>query len=260
MEIFNKIYVNGIIADLAKSMNGEKQLLLFALFLLMSAVAGYLLGSISSAILISTKKYGKDIRTFGSGNAGATNMLRTFGKGAAGLTFLGDMAKCAASVLVGRLLIGETGAYIAGMFCMLGHIFPCYFKFKGGKGVVCAATTILLVDPIIFAVLIVVFAVVVLISRYVSLGSIICGFIYPAVVFYRFKLGLASATTPFILICSIIMGFMVILMHRENLKRLYRGRERKISFSKKNRLSDEEFEKQAKKRYDDEVYVNYDEE
>lgn len=260
MELFKKIYLNGVIADLAASKSGEMQLLMFALFLIVTAVAGYFLGSINSAILISTKKYGKDIRTFGSGNAGATNMLRTFGKGAAGLTFLGDMAKCAVSVFIGRLLIGETGAYIAGMFCMLGHIFPAYFKFKGGKGVVCAATTILFVDPLIFLVLVAVFAVVLLASRYVSLSSIICGFIYPAVVFYRFKLGLSSPATPFILICSIIIGFSVILMHHENLKRLYRGRERKISFGKKNKLSDEEFEKEAKKRYDDEEYVNYDEE
>lgn len=260
MGIIKNIYVNGIISNIVSSMNEEKQLLVFAFFLVVTACAGYLLGSISTAILISTKKYGQDIRTFGSGNAGATNMLRTFGKGAAAKTFLGDMAKCAASVIIGRLLIGETGAYIAGMFCMLGHIFPCYFKFKGGKGVVCAATMILFVDPVIFAVLIVVFAVIVLISRYVSLGSIICGFIYPAVVFYRFKLGISSPATPFILICSVMIGFMIILMHRENLKRLYRGRERKISFGKKNKLSDEEFEKEAKKRYDDEVYVNYDEE
>lgn len=260
MELIKKIYLNGVIADIVKSMNEETQLLVFAAFLVITAVAGYLLGSISTAVLISTKKYGSDIRTYGSGNAGATNMLRTFGKGAAELTFLGDMAKCAGAVIIGRLFIGETGAYIAGMFCMLGHIFPCFFKFKGGKGVVCAATLILFVDPMIFAVLVVVFAIVVLISRYVSLGSIICGFIYPAVVFYRFKLGTSSPATPFILICSMIIGFMIILMHRENLKRLYRGRERKISFSKKNRLSDEEFEKEAKKRYDDEVYVNYDEE
>lgn len=259
MEILKKIYINGIILDLAKSLNEEAQMLVFALFAVLTMIAGYLLGSISSAILISTKKYSSDIRTYGSGNAGATNMLRTFGKKAAALTFLGDMAKCAVSILVGRLLIGETGAYIAGMFCMLGHIFPCYFKFKGGKGVVCAATTILLVDPVIFAVLIVVFAIILLISRYVSLASIICGFIYPAVVFYRFKLGAVALTTPFILICSVIIGFMVIVMHHENLKRLYRGRERKISFGKK-KLSDEEFEKEAKKRYDDEVYVNYDEE
>ena len=91
----------------------------------------YLLGCINFSIVISKKKYHQDIRSFGSGNAGATNMQRTYGTGAAALTFLGDFAKAAVSVIFGICLFGGIGGYLAALFCMIGHAFPCFYGFKG---------------------------------------------------------------------------------------------------------------------------------
>lgn len=154
---------------------GTQQLLTYALGNLLIVAAAYLLGSLNFAIIVSKKLYGKDIRKYGSHNAGMTNMFRTFGKKAGLLTLAGDAGKALVSVLLGRLLLGEDGAYLAGLFCILGHIAPAYYRFKGGKGVVVTAVTVAIIDPVIFAVLVVVFALVFLIWRYVSLASVIAG-------------------------------------------------------------------------------------
>ena len=117
-------------------------------------LCAYLLGSVNFAIIISGKKYKDDIRSHGSKNAGMTNMMRTYGKGAAALTLGGDALKAVISCIIGYLVMGQFGAYAAGLFCMLGHVFPLYYGFKGGKGVVTAAATVLMTDPIVFLILI----------------------------------------------------------------------------------------------------------
>ncbi|HPE94607.1 MAG TPA: glycerol-3-phosphate 1-O-acyltransferase PlsY [Bacillota bacterium] len=255
---FADLYHSGLLYCLREHFSSAWQTVLFVLAFLLVLSAAYLLGSLNFGIIISTKKYGTDVRTLGSGNAGSTNMLRNFGKKAAALTFLGDTLKAVAAVIIGRLLLGETGAYISGLFCILGHLFPCYFRFKGGKGVATAAAMILIIDPVIFAAVIVMFLLVLLITRYVSLSSIMAAFIYPAVMYFRYQLsGTYPPTLSFV--CAITIAFLIIIMHRENIKRLFRGREPKLVLRKKNRLTPEEFEKEAKKRYDDEVYVDYDE-
>jgi glycerol-3-phosphate acyltransferase PlsY len=109
------------------------------------------------ALVISKLKYGDDIRKYGSGNAGMTNMMRTYGKAAAGLTLLGDALKAVVSAVIGYISLGEYGAYIAGLFCILGHMFPIYYKFKGGKGVVTVAISILMCDPLVFLILFILF-------------------------------------------------------------------------------------------------------
>ena len=123
-------------------------------FILISLIASYLLGSINSAIIISKAFYGEDIRNHGSGNAGLTNMLRTYSKGAAGLTLLGDMLKTTIAVLITAFLLGfnyKNGislspyCYMAGLAAVIGHIFPIYYGFKGGKGVLATATMALIV-------------------------------------------------------------------------------------------------------------------
>lgn len=163
-----------------------------------------------------------------------TNMLRTYGTKDALLTLLGDMAKSALSVLIGRIILGEEGAYIAGLLCILGHIFPCYFKCKGGKGVVATATMVLFIDPIVFATLLAIFIIVVAISRYVSLASVICGFCYPAIVYIRMVALLEKPVfIPFFF--AVLIGALLIYMHRENIKRLYNRQESKIVFSKKSK-------------------------
>ncbi len=192
------------------------------------AVIAYLLGSLNSAIIVSRYKFKQDIRSFGSGNAGLTNMHRVYGKDGAVWTLLGDVAKQLVSVFIGSVMFGRMGAYLAGAFCMIGHIFPVYYRFKGGKGVLTAATMILLIDPMIFAVLIVIFALVLLITRYVSLSSIIAALVYPAAI--RIAYGMEHA---FELFFALFVGILVIYMHRSNLYRIFNNQESKFSFRKK---------------------------
>ncbi len=197
------------------------------------ALAAYLLGSLNSAIIVSKWKWGQDIRTFGSGNAGLTNMHRVYGKDGAIYTLIGDIAKQVIAVLIGSIVLGRYGAYLAGGFCMIGHILPVYYGFKGGKGVLTAATMILIIDPLIFAVLFVIFALVLLITRYVSLSSIIAAFTYPAAISVAY--GMAHAFEMFF---ALFIGAVVIFMHRSNLYRLFNGTESKFSFKKKVKVQD----------------------
>lgn len=192
------------------------------------AVVAYLLGSLNSAIIVSKWKWKQDIRNFGSGNAGLTNMHRVYGKDGAIYTLVGDILKQILSVLIGAVVLGRYGAYLAGGFCIIGHILPVYYGFKGGKGVLTAATMILVIDPLIFAVLFIIFALVLAITRYVSLSSIIAAITYPASI--RVAYGAAHA---FELFFALFVGVLVIYMHRTNLYRLFNGTESKFSFRKK---------------------------
>ena len=153
--------------------------------LLLSALVGYLLGSISFAILLTKAFAHEDVRAHGSGNAGATNVLRVAGKKASALTFLLDFCKCVASVLVGYFLVkhacvangvdpemARLGMYAAGFCCMIGHMYPLYFGFRGGKGVVTTAAMMLLLDWRVFLICFAVFLLVFLKKRMVSLSSI----------------------------------------------------------------------------------------
>lgn len=216
--------------------------------ILLCAVCGYLLGSINSAIIVSGKLYGKDIRNFGSGNAGLTNMLRTFGKKAGVLTLIGDMLKAAVSIFVGAWLCGGNyigsmdGAYLSGLFCVIGHIAPIYYRFKGGKGVLAAATMILLLDPYVFLCLLLLFAVVLLITRYVSMGSVIAAFFYPAITYITHSYVTGASPGLFKILFCFVCGLLVIYMHRENIKRVYHGKENKLSFGPKKKTDDDEDE------------------
>lgn len=214
-----------------------EQPLLFGLFMLLLIVASYLLGSINSAIIVSKYRYNDDIRKYGSGNAGLTNMNRVYGGTAAALTFVGDVMKQIVAVFLGVLMFDQVGAYIAGLFCMLGHIAPVFYRFKGGKGVLTAATMILLIDWQAFIILFIIWAVVLLLSRYVSLASMIAGFAYPAVVYYTMKAGLGRPE-PFSMICAMFVGCVIIFTHRDNIKRLYNNQENKFSFKHSPNLQD----------------------
>ena len=185
----------------------------------------YLLGSINPAVLISKLVYHEDIRDFGSGNAGTTNMLRTYGKKAAAATFLLDLLKAALSVLFGWAVFGIDGGAIAGFFVIFGHMFPVFAKFRGGKGVACLSMVILMISPLTFLILFVIYAILVLLFRYISLASIMCALIYPLVlsVFGNFGLNVAMA---------VLSTCFVVFMHRENIKRLMNRTESKLSFSK----------------------------
>ena len=197
---------------------------------LVIVIAAYLLGSINFAIIISGRKYKQDIREFGSKNAGMTNMMRTYGKKAAGYTLLGDALKAVVACLIGYALLGHLGAYIAGLFCILGHIFPAFYKFKGGKGVVTTAISILMCDPFVFLILIAIFVIIVLCTKYISLGSVICVMLYP-ILLDRISHIFTGRSTPYA-VFAIIIAAVVVIKHWGNIKRLMQGKENKFSFKK----------------------------
>ena len=175
-------FILGLIPRIASTAPNETVSAIIVLVgVIICIAAPYLLGSMNFAIIISKSKYKSDIRSYGSGNAGMTNMMRTFGKTAAALTLTGDAAKALVSGFMGYLLLGYYGAYIAGLFCILGHMFPIYYKFKGGKGVVTAYVSILMCDPIVFLILLFIFVIIVLFTKYISLGSVMCMMLYPLV-------------------------------------------------------------------------------
>jgi glycerol-3-phosphate acyltransferase PlsY len=205
------------------------------IFLILSFVAvaliAYLLGSFNFALIISKLKFRDDIRKYGSGNAGMTNMLRTYGKKAASFTFLGDAVKAALAIAVGGLINGVIGAYTAGFFCILGHMFPVFYKFKGGKGVVTSAVMILMLDWRVFLILAAIFFSIVLSTKYMSLGSIMGILIYPLIL-YNFNGPGVS------ILIALAVSALVVFMHRENIKRLLEHRENKISFGSKKPKTD----------------------
>lgn len=233
---------NGLIHVLKFTSEGQATLVM-ALFVLFSAVAAYLLGSINSAIIVSRIMYHDDIRSHGSGNAGLTNVLRTYGKLAALFTLLGDMLKTALAIFIAGFLLGfnysfgisynEGWCYIAALFSVIGHIFPIYYGFKGGKGVLSTATAALILSPIVFVVLLLLFIGVVALSKYVSLGSISAAVLYP--VFVSAYIKVFFNVTPGLLMLSVILlAIIIVWCHRENIKRISDRTERKLSFKKKD--------------------------
>ena len=217
------------------------------LYIILSVVTSYLLGSINSAIIISRALYKEDIRTHGSGNAGLTNMLRTYGAKAAALTLIGDMLKAVIAILFTSLFFGlsyNSGislseyCYLAGLAAVLGHVFPIFYGFKGGKGVLVAATMTLILCPIHFITLLAIFAIIVIISRYVSLGSIVVATLLPISVCLYIPLVCGVRLSMVIAVSIIFLGGFVVWCHRSNIKRLLAGNEKKISIGGKKKKND----------------------
>lgn len=219
--------------------------------ILLCMVIPYLLGSFNFGLIISQNKYHDDIRQHGSGNAGTTNMLRTYGKKAAVLTLLGDMAKAAVAVALGYLIadasitgtldgepvrfINHYGAAIAGLFVMLGHMFPVFYKFKGGKGVATSAMIVLMISPISFVFCFAIFVIIVVGTKFVSLGSCM------GMIFYPIILGAFSGEqNPVARGMAVLMACLVVFMHRENLKRIASGTESKLNLGKKKAETEQE--------------------
>ena len=226
-----RYFFNGQITEYGFFVNDQttmtQYLIISVLFFLITAIVPYLLGSINSAIIISKKIYGYDVRDYGSGNAGMTNMFRSFGKKAGFLTLGSDVLKALISVVLGYVLLGGAGQYMAGFFCMLGHMFPVYFKFKGGKGVIVSAITILLIDPLVFAVLVLLFALMFAATQIISASSLTAAFFFPLVV-YAFNRPCKIEYLFF----SLMISFFVIAMHKENIQRLLNKTEKKFTIKK----------------------------
>ena len=206
-----------------------------------AVIIPYLLSGINTAIIVTKIKSGQDIRTLGSGNAGLTNTLRTQGKLAAIFVLLGDILKGVLSAvlvsLIFKLALGiDTYShtdgytwinYFAGIFAVLGHIFPIYYGFKGGKGILVTFAAMLAINWIPALILLGVFGIIVAITRYVSLGSIIAAICYPVAV-YIFSVLQQDRSAVINLILSGLIGAMLIFMHRSNIKRLLSHSEKKL--------------------------------
>ena len=237
---------------------------LFVIGILLCVLIPYLIGSINPAIIFSHLLYKEDIRSYGSGNAGATNTLRTYGPKMAALIFVLDLLKAAIAVLLGSFILTRAiGGAIAALFVVLGHSFPIYYKFKGGKGVACTAMCILLLSPISFVFLLVIFLLIAVLTRYISLGSIICAMLFPLLA-YVFR-G-SNDTAGFIPMVALLIGALVVFLHRENMKRLLSGKESKFSFKHTDKHKAEEHNgeetvavktetEHAEKEYSDDDFV-----
>lgn len=207
-------------------------------------VLAYLLGSVNSSIVIS-KCMGADIREHGSGNAGATNMLRTYGKGFAAATLVFDVLKGVAALLLGMLaeylLRTKLGAadtyalrsikYLAGITVVLGHNYPVFFGFRGGKGIATSAAVILLLDWRVGLITVVIALLVMVLSRYVSLGSIVAGVVYP-ITCVVFTFGIDKSNDILAFVASLLLGLIAVYRHKANLVRLIHGTESKIGAKK----------------------------
>lgn len=186
-------------------------------------VAGYLLGSLSFALLLVRWRTGTDIRKEGSGNAGATNVLRAHGKALGLAVALLDVAKGAAAVLLVRIVTADPRyAAAAGFAAILGHVFPLYSGFRGGKGVATAIGAFLVLAPVATLACLMIFLVLVAATRYVSLGSVVAMVLLPPAT------GLLSHAPLAVVIAAAATALLVVFKHIENLKRLARGEERKF--------------------------------
>ncbi len=195
-------------------------------------VLGYLMGGINGAILLSKLVEKDDVRRHGSGNAGFTNFFRNYGKRTSLLVILIDAAKAAASCLLGGWLLGKyglrtEGMLLGGLAATLGHDFPAFLGFRGGKGIVCGFAAALVTDWRVGLILLAVFALVYFLTHYVSLASVLCalGFFVSFWLFYPGR--------PFVLILSGCLSALAIFLHRENIGRLVKGQERKTYFFKR---------------------------
>ncbi len=195
-------------------------------------VLSYLLGSFNFAIIVSKYIKHDDIRIHGSGNAGITNYARTFGGKSTLLVMVGDMGKCVLAILAARFLLGDLAKFLAGLCVMLGHAFPLYFGFRGGKGVLTTCAMIITFDLRASAIGLTIFAVILILTRYVSLASLIAVWsVLPMVwVYYQ-----NSPNAHWCIVIYAIIAVLITFLHRSNISRLIHGTESKFRFKRKKR-------------------------
>lgn len=196
-------------------------------YYILEAVIGYLLGSISFSVILSTKVFKKDVRQSGSGNAGATNVARVFGLKLGLLTLLLDMLKLILPMLLAMYISGSVGVTVAGIAGVIGHCFPVFFGFRGGKGVSVAVTVAFFIDWRVVVISLLIFIIMLLVTRIVSLSSCIAA------------VSLGTTTIIFLpnspekIVLAVFTAVLIIFMHRSNIKRIVRGEEKKFNFSKR---------------------------
>ena len=245
---------NWIINKYSLSANSPWFFVIYAVCVLACTIVPYLIGSVNPAILISREVYHEDIREYGSGNAGSTNMLRTYGRKAAGLTFLADFFKAVIACFWGLLIWEMDGLGLAGFFVILGHMYPIFEKFKGGKGVACLCAVVLITSiftnnwiapfvPFTFIFLALIFFVVVLGTQYVSMASVTGAFLYPVIL----KTLSNGEQARLCIAMAALTAVFVILKHKENLKRIYNRTESKVSLKKtsKKKISENDAGEQS---------------
>ena len=201
------------------------------LICIICAVVAYLLGSLNGGIMVTQLLNNADIRDSGSGNAGFTNVKRVYGTKCAALVCIVDVVKTIIACGVGGFVISHftdnsymAGALLCGLFAQIGHIFPVYYGFKGGKGFICGMATVFMADPLILLAAFLVLSIVTLISKYVSLGSL-CATLSYAILFVVLHNNDVAAY-----LIAIALAVVVFISHRENIKRLISKTERKTYF------------------------------
>lgn len=201
--------------------------------LFVALVFGYLLGSLNTAVIVG-KIYGMDIRSHGSKSAGLTNTLRTLGKAAAVFVLLGDIVKGIIACLIGLLLgvyfysggsMDSVSLLVAGAGAVIGHNWPIYFRFKGGKGALTAVAVLFMIDWVMGLLCLGFFVIIIALTRYVSLGTILATMLIAAISFIP-----VFGHTLYVTIFVCLLALMVIFRHRENIQRLLSGTENKLTF------------------------------
>ncbi len=212
--------------------------------LLIAAALGYFLGSLNFSIIVVKLLKGRDIRTVGSRNAGLTNTYRCFGPQCAALTLVGDLLKGVVAVLLSQVFASlmKVGfapdnevkyiGFIAGFFAILGHVFPIYYGFKGGKGVLVGVASFLPIEPRVFLTLLIIFIVIFVITKYVSVSSIMGAAAAPFAIFFMSLIvdGAGFGRSLLYMLLCIPMAGMVVYMHRSNIERYMEGTESKFTF------------------------------
>ena len=201
------------------------------LFAIITVIAGYLLGNLNGAVCVS-RLQGDDVRTHGSGNAGLTNFIRSYGAGKSALVILIDAGKAVLGCVLGGLLMGpywgfQTGSALGGAAVMLGHVFPVFLGFRGGKGILSGLFIAIVTDYRIAVAILAVFALAYFLTRYVSLGSVL------AAVTFGIGFAVFHYHSWITMLCGVFMSALAVFMHRQNIVRLLKGEERKTDLFKK---------------------------
>ena len=200
---------------------------------ILALVIGYLLGNLNGAVCVS-RLMGDDVRSHGSGNAGLTNFIRSYGAGRSAMVIVMDAGKAVLACVLGGLLFlshegFQTGAALGGVAVIVGHAFPVFLKFRGGKGILSGLFVAVVVDWRIALLILAVFAVAYLITWYVSLGSVL------AAITFSIGFAVLHGDNLIVLICGVFTGLLATFMHRQNIVRLVKGQERKTNLFKKDK-------------------------